>query len=185
MDDRRTWVDVVGALLVLAGAALGVVRCFGADPLERNAESLLSAVALGAVIAAPGVICLIASRSGRPALLLPAALVLALLSTLSPATLPLFIGALALAWRWVRSPPGPSRLRGLAVTVVVVAGLVAATAVLLLLPTERTFERDGVVHSTDGWIPWTTSLVAIGLVVATVVAAWVLVPPRPRPAAAT
>lgn len=176
-----SWVDVLGVLLVLAGVALSVIRWFGADPLERNAESLLAAVTLGAVIAAPGVLCLIATRTGRSALLLPAAIVLALLSTLSPATLPLFIGALALAWRWARVGPGHGRLRGALATVVVVVGLLGAVVLLLVRTTERTFYGDGVVHSTDGWQPWSTSLLVLGLVALTVAVACALVPAGSTP----
>lgn len=176
-----SWVDVLGVLLVLAGVALAVIRWFGADPLERNAESLLAAVTLGAVIAAPGVLCLIATRTDRNALLLPAAIVLALLSTLSPATLPLFIGALALAWRWARVGPGHGRLRGALATVVVVVGLLGAVVLLLVRTTERTFYGNGVVHSTDGWQPWSTSLLVLGLVALTVAVACSLVPAGSSP----
>ena len=35
---------------------------------------------------------------------------------------------------------------------------------LLVRTTERTFYGDGVVHSTDGWQPWSTSLLVLGLV---------------------
>ena len=67
----RTLALVVGVLVVLCGVAITAVRYVGEDPLARNAESLVAALALGGVVAAPGVLALIAAGTGRPALLLP------------------------------------------------------------------------------------------------------------------
>lgn len=172
------WVDVVGLLLILAGVGLGIIRFLGEDPVARSAESLTASIALGALVATPGVLCLIANRTGRTPLLLPAAIVLALLSTLSPATLPLIIGAVALAWRWVRSPPGASRWRSAAGAALVVAGAIGAAALLLFRTTTRSFASGNHAYMTTGWIPWSTSIAVFTVLAVTIVAACAAVPPR-------
>lgn len=172
------WVDVVGLLLILAGVGLGIIRFLGEDPVARSAESLTTSIALGALVATPGVLCLIANRTGRTPLLLPAAIVLALLSTLSPATLTLIIGAVALAWRWVRSPPGASRWRSAAGAALVVAGAIGAAALLLFRATTRTFASGNHSYMTTGWIPWSTSIAVFTVLAVTIVAACAAVPPR-------
>ncbi len=172
------WVDVVGLLLILAGVGLGIIRFLGEDPVARSAESLTTSIALGALVATPGVLCLIANRTGRTPLLLPAAIVLALLSTLSPATLTLIIGAVALAWRWVRSPPGASRWRSAAGAALVVAGAIGAAALLLFRTTTRTFASGNHSYMTTGWIPWSTSIAVFTVLAVTIVAACAAVPPR-------
>ena len=172
------WVDVVGLLLILAGVGLGIIRFLGEDPVARSAESLTTSIALGALVATPGVLCLIANRTGRTPLLLPAAIVLALLSTLSPATLPLIIGAVALAWRWVRSPPGASRWRSAVGAALVVAGAIGAAALLLFRTTTRSFASGNHAYMTTGWIPWSTSIAVFTVLAVTIVAACAAVPPR-------
>jgi len=172
------WVDVVGLLLILAGVGLGIIRFLGEDPVARSAESLTASIALGALVATPGVLCLIANRTGRTPLLLPAAIVLALLSTLSPATLPLIIGAVALAWRWVRSPPGASRWRSAVGAALVVAGAIGAAALLLFRTTTRSFASGNHAYMTTGWIPWSTSIAVFTVLAVTIVAACAAVPPR-------
>lgn len=172
------WVDVVGLLLILAGVGLGIIRFLGEDPVARSAESLTTSIALGALVATPGVLCLIANRTGRTPLLLPAAIVLALLSTLSPATLTLIIGAVALAWRWVRSPPGASRWRSAAGAALVVAGAIGAAALLLFRTTTRSFASGNHAYMTTGWIPWSTSIAVFTVLAVTIVAACAAVPPR-------
>lgn len=172
------WVDVVGLLLILAGVGLGIIRFLGEDPVARSAESLTTSIALGALVATPGVLCLIANRTGRTPLLLPAAIVLALLSTLSPATLTLIIGAVALAWRWVRSPPGASRWRSAAGAALVVAGAIGAAALLLFRTTTRSFASGNHAYMTTGWIPWSTSIAVFTVLAVTIVAASAAVPPR-------
>ena len=172
------WVDVVGLLLILAGVGLGIIRFLGEDPVARSAESLTASIALGALVATPGVLCLIANRTGRTPLLLPAAIVLALLSTLSPATLTLIIGAVALAWRWVRSPPGASRWRSAVGAALVVAGAIGAAALLLFRTTTRSFASGNHAYMTTGWIPWSTSIAVFTVLAVTIVAACAAVPPR-------
>lgn len=176
LEPPTTWADIVGALVVAAGVVLAVVRFLGEDPVARTPESFAASVALGAVIAVPGVLCLLAGRTGRTPLLLPAAILLALLSTLSPATLPLVAAAVALAWRWVRSAPRPSRLRSTVATVVVLVGSTGATLFLVLATTTRTFVARDRTYETDGWIPWTTSMLVLALLAGTVVAACAILP---------
>ncbi len=176
--EHARWVDAVGLLLILAGVGLGIIRFLGEDPVARNPESGTAAVALGVLVATPGILCLIANRTGRTPLLLPAAIVLALLSTLSPATLPLIIGAVALAWRWVRSPPGASRWRSAAGAALVVAGAIGAAALLLFGTTTRSFVAGNHADTTTGWIPWSTSIAVFTVLAVTIVAACAAVPPR-------
>lgn len=176
--EQTGWVDVVGLLLVLAGAGLGIIRFLGEDPVARNPESLAASIALGTVLATPGILCLIANRTGRSPLLLPAAIVLALLSTLSPATLPLVIGAVALAWRWIRSAPGLSRRRSAVGTVLVIAGTISSAALLLFRTTTRSFASGNHAYMTTGWIPWSTSIIVLVILSATIAVVVALVPSR-------
>lgn len=179
-----TWVDMLGGFVVAAGAALVLVRFLGEDPIARNVESLVASVALGAVIATPGVLCLIANRTGRPALLLSSGIVLALLATISPATLPLLAPAVALLLRWARCGPGPSRLRALAASIVVIVGVLGAAALLILRTTTRTFSSADHTYQTTGWVPLSTSALVFAALVASIAAACALLPGRAGRAAA-
>lgn len=176
LEPPTTWADIVGALVVAGGGVLAVVRFLGEDPLARNPESFAASVALGALIAVPGVLCLLAGRTGRTPLLLPAAILLAMLSTLSPATLPLVVAAVALAWQWVRSTPGASRLRSTVATVVVIIGSIGATLLLLLATTTLTIVTRDLTYETDGWTPWSTSMLVLALLAGTVAAACAILP---------
>ncbi len=174
---RQTrWVDVLGAIIIAAGTALTVVRMLGEDPIARNPESFLGSVALGALIATPGVLCLLANRTGRSSLLLSGGMVLGLLSTMSPATLPLLVAAVALVLRWARCGPSSSRLRALAANVVVVVGVLAATALFLTRTTTRTFTSPDHTYSTSGWVTVSTALLVLVVLVGTVAAAYALAP---------
>jgi len=66
--------QVTGWLLVLAGAGLALLPWFGTAEALRGAEALAAAVALGLLVATPGLLALVGARTGRPALLLPAAI---------------------------------------------------------------------------------------------------------------
>lgn len=168
------WVDVLGGVIVAAGAVLTVVRYLGEDPIARNAESLVGCIALGALIATPGALCLLANRTGRPALLLPSGIVLALLSTMSPATLPLLVPAVALVLRWARCGPGTSWPRSLAASIVVILGSLGATALFLLRTTTRTFTSPDHTYETTGWVPVSTSLLVFAALAVTAAAAFAL-----------
>ncbi|MHB1139521.1 MAG: hypothetical protein ACYC2O_11235 [Microthrixaceae bacterium] len=171
-------VAVCGVLVVIAAGALVVVRFVGEAPLSRNAESLLASVALGGVVAAPGVLVLVAERSGRPSLLLAAAFVLAPLSLLSIATIPLLVVAVVLAGAWARRRSAGSRWRGTGAVVVATCGCIAAGVLLFAGTTTRTFTDGTTVHGTDGWIPWSTSIAVVGLVAAAVMVGTCLAPQR-------
>ncbi len=144
------WVDALGGVVIAAGAVLTLVRLLGEDPIARNPESFMGCLALGALIATPGALCLLANRTGRSTLLLPSGLVLALLSTVSPATLPLLAAAVALLLRWARCGPSRSPLRALAANLVVVVGCLGATALFLVRTTTRTFTSPDHTYSTTG-----------------------------------
>lgn len=68
--------------MLAGGVALAIVRFFGEVPPGQNIEAAVGATAFGAVIAAPGILALLSLRQ-RPAMALPAALVLIPLSFLS------------------------------------------------------------------------------------------------------
>jgi hypothetical protein len=90
-------VATIGWFIVCSGVGVGVLRYIdpdGASAVERAMEGPWGGLALAAVVAAPGVLVLLALRD-RPALLLPAAIILLPLSFLSFAgiLLPLLIPA--------------------------------------------------------------------------------------------
>jgi hypothetical protein len=121
VSDRRL-VQTTGGVVIAAGVALGIVRFFGEVPPGQNLEAAAGATAFGALIAASGILALLSLRH-RPALLLPAAVLLVPLSFLSFAlvTLPLLIPAALLfrtfaraaeprsGWRVPRTPSSCSR----------------------------------------------------------------------------
>ena len=95
----------IGSCIVAAGLAIVVVRYLGRSPAETGVEAWMGPVALGAVIAAPGVLAIL-SLSDRPALLLPAATVLIPVSFLSFAGVLLPLLVLAGCPRRLRPPVG-------------------------------------------------------------------------------
>src|SRR4051794_443880 len=69
----------VGVVVVAAGLGLAALRFAGGTPAEQGLEGAIGALALGAVVAAPGVLAILAVRD-RTVLLLPAAIILIPLS---------------------------------------------------------------------------------------------------------
>src|SRR5262245_22568331 len=105
-------VAVAGLVFLLAGALAGV-RYAGATPAEWGVERVLASVALGAVLAMPGILAVLA-RAGRPSLLTAAGAGLVPLSlvALSGVTLPLLIPAVVrLVAGARRTGPGLARRR--------------------------------------------------------------------------
>jgi len=174
----RTLAVVVGVVVVLGGVAITAVRYVGEDPLARNAESLLAALALGSIVAAPGVLALIAASTGRPALLLPAAIVLVPLSFISFAlvTLPLLVPAFLLVATWARSIPDDAAGRTLLAGFVAVACLVTAGWAVFALTVNREFTDGSSTFGTTGWTPWSTSALAFALVVVGILGSTALAP---------
>lgn len=129
----RAFVSAVGALVVAGAGVLGLLRLFGEAPELRGLEAASGALALGTVMAVPGVLALL-SLAERPALLLPAGVLLIPLSFVSfaGATLPLLIPAVMLLVAYGRRSSGPGAYPGqAAVCVVVVVGLVVAAFLVL------------------------------------------------------
>ncbi len=174
---------VVAALLVLAGLGIAALRFVGGSPPEHRPYDLLGALALGAVVAAPGVLALLA-RHDRPALLLPAAVVLVPLSFLSFAlvTLPLLIPAVMLFVDYSRRsrhhPVG--WLQPTATTLVVLALLVAAVLALLVHQDPREYRTATAGYGTSDIITAAEALISLGLTATALAVGWVLAAPRAR-----
>jgi hypothetical protein len=126
-------VAVAGGSVVLLAVVLAVVVRIGADP----ADPVLEGVALGALVAVPGVLALL-GLLGRPDLWLAAswtAFPLAFYS-LAGVTLPLLPASAVFLWAWVHKPDMKSRPRvpvGVLVPLVVVLVL-GAVAALYVTP---------------------------------------------------
>lgn len=174
---------VVAVLLVLAGVGIAALRFFGGSPPEHRLYDLLGALALGAIVAAPGVLALLA-RHDRPALLLPAAVVLVPLSFLSFAlvTLPLLIPAVMLFVDYARRkrvhPIG--WLRATAVTVLVLAMLLAALLALFVHQDPREYTTATAGYGTSDVITAAEALLSLALVGGALGVGWTLAAPRPR-----
>lgn len=128
---RQRGVAAAGVIAVLLGASLGVVAGAGADP----ADPVLGFVALGALVAAPGVLALLGLRD-RSGLWLSAGVAAFPLAFLSFAglTLPLLPLAVIFAVGWIRHP-GPyagSVGHAVAVAVLVVILLFGAAVALFV-----------------------------------------------------
>jgi hypothetical protein len=173
---RSHRIEAIAWLVVVAGVALVGVRFAGDPAAMRGPTSLLAAVALGAVVIAPGLAIALAARNGAPALLGAAALALAPLSLLSPATVPLLVITVVLLVAWARQPRNGPLLRVAAAVVALPLGTTCAAAILLLVTTERAGIADGTVHSTDGWVTVPTSTVALAVTALGTAASWWLAP---------
>ncbi len=170
-----------GGMVVAIGGALGVVRYVGRSPAENGPEGILASVAFAAVLAAPGVLALLA-RADRPGLLVPAASLLVPLSLVSMAgvTLPLLIPAVLLAVAYARRaavrPPAPVPV---GVAAAVVASLVlAAVAALLVHQDPRHYATATMSGWTSDVVTAGESLVSLALVAAALGAGWWLTGPR-------
>lgn len=162
--------------MIAAGVAIAIVRFFGKSPPGQNMEAAVGATAFGAVIATPGVLAWLSLRQ-RPALALPAALVLIPLSFLSPVTLPLLIPAFLLMRSFVRTIPTASALR-VFVTGVLVSGLLLGALFALLFAHEdpREFTTDMAYYSTSDVITYWEAALATALVVLAGSIGWWLSP---------
>ena len=118
----------------------------------------------------------------RPALLLPAAIILVPLSFVSFAlvTLPLLIPAGMLFAGYVRRSAGGPPARGTAggTTLVVLVGLVLAFVVLLFHQDARSWTTANGGGSTSDVITYAESLACLGVVALAAAAGWVLAEPR-------
>lgn len=143
MREHQLLVRITGGLVVAAGVAFGLVRFFGEAPPGQNLEAAAAAITFGSVIAALGTLALLAVHD-RPALLLPAALLLVPLSFLAFAlvTLPLLIPAYLLLRTCAQATREGSGWRVAATTSVVLVFLVAALVALFAHEDPREFATE-------------------------------------------
>lgn len=177
---RRT--SPSSALALLIAAALGAVFSAGAGPAETGAERALGALAIAAILGAPGVLALLARR-GRPPLLVVGGITLVPLSLLSfaGATLPLLVPAVLLVRAGTRrSRAGPIPCAPASLTTLLVLVLDATALVALLAHQDpRTWGDGHGGGSTSDVVTVAESLVALGLVALAVLSAWYLATPLP------
>lgn len=173
-----------GSLAILLGVVLAAVRAFGASPAESVAEQLAGGLVIGSVIAAPGVLALLALRD-RPALLLPAAVMLVPMSFLSLAgvTLPLLIPAVMLAVAYGRRSTvlerdGLRPGRPFLATFAVVVLLFAAVASLFVHQDPRSYSTPTGGGSTSDVVTVIEAAAALGLIALALAAGWFLATPR-------
>jgi hypothetical protein len=169
------WVVTVGALVVAFGAAMGLVRYLNGGSLQRGVEGAVASLAFAAVLAAPGIAALLARR-GRPALLLPAAVILVPLSFLSFAgvLLPLLVPAVLLFRAYRRDGGGIGQ--AVCTTATVLALLLAA--VMVLFASEN--PRSSATESTSDVITYAEAAASLALVAGALAGGWVqAAPARP------
>ena len=180
VQDRRGDLDgtvlVAGVVALALGAAIGVIRYVGGSPAERGVEGALGACALGAVIAAPGALALLA-RAGRPRLLIPAGVLLIPLAGVSMAgvTLPLLIPAVMLFVAYGRrrpqTDPYPPLLVALSSAIVVML-VVAALITLFAHDDPRSWSTPTTSGSTSDVITTGEALVSLVFVGAALALGW-------------
>ena len=172
-------IAAVGGFVVAGGLAVGLVRYVDPDgsvPASRAMEGVWGGIALAAVVAAPGVLVLLALH-GRPALLLPAGIMLIPLSFLSFAgvLLPLLLPAIVLFVAYGRRSAGrlPAPWWTALTTVTVVALLLAAAISLFVHEDPRSYTTPTESGSTSDVITPIEALIALALVCAAMVVGWV------------
>jgi hypothetical protein len=190
---ERTLIRITGGFVIAGGVTLAVVRFLGEVPPGRDLECATGAIAFGLVIAAPGVLALLALRD-RPALLLPAAWLLIPLSFISFAlvTLPLLIPAYLLFRAYLRAA-GPSSTpaastsnwRTAATTAAVLALLVAAGLSLFAHDDAREWTTASAIYSTSDVITYAEAMLSLALTSSAVAAGWRLSRPVLSPVGAT
>ncbi|HEV7759101.1 MAG TPA: hypothetical protein VGO78_08935 [Acidimicrobiales bacterium] len=174
---RQRGVVGAGVAAVLLGVVLGVVAGAGASP----AEPLLGFAALGAVVAAPGVLALLGLRD-RPGLWLPAGLAALPLAFLSFAglALPLVPVAVVLVMAWVRHPGSHSGtvVHPGVVTPLVVVLLVGAAVALFVSEDPASWTTATGGGSTSDVITDREALLSLACTMLALVAGWTLTRPR-------
>lgn len=142
-------VMAVGWIVVGAGVAAFVLRTVNSVPAERtDPRGALATLSFGVMIAAPGVMTLLA-RHGRPVLILPAAVILVPAAFLSFAgvLLPLLIPAFLLSRSYARHRHRGEGLLEAAVAIALL-GLWFVSLVVFLSDTSMVeYRSDNAVHS--------------------------------------
>lgn len=176
--EHQQLVRITGVFVVAAGVAFGVVRFFSGAPAGQNPEAAAAAIAFASVIAAPGILAVLALHD-RPALLLPAALLLVPLSFLSFAlvTLPLLIPAYLLFRTCAQATLEGSGWRVAAATSVVLVFLAAALVALFAHEDPREFPTETAFYATSDIVTYFEAVLSLALTVAGVGAGWLLARP--------
>jgi hypothetical protein len=174
------WRPVIAALasaiLIVTGGLVAAVALADRTPVEP----LAGPVAVGVLLAAPGVVGLLGLRD-RPDLWLAAALGAFLTSLMASVLIVVVLPAgVALAFCWLRQASGTRRsvVHPLVVAVVVQILLVAAAAALFLSEDPRTWEDHDSTGSTQDIITNTEAGLSLTGVALAVAAAWVLSRPQ-------
>jgi hypothetical protein len=167
----------VGGLVLAAGAALELVRLEGDGRFVSGLEAAIGALAFAAVIAVPGALALL-SLADRPALLLPAGILLIPLSVVSFAgvTLPLLIPAVMLLVAYGRRSPGRGAYPGQAgvCALVVLVLVVAAFLALFAHDDPRSYSTATGGGSTSDVVTMAEAMVSLALSATAVGSAWLL-----------
>ncbi len=165
---------VAGVLVLSLGAAIGVIRFVGGSPPERGMDGALGACALGAVIAAPGALALLA-RFDRPALLIPAGVLLMPLGGVSIVTLPLLLPGVMLLVAYTRRRPDPADHPPLVVALssaIVIMLVIAALVTLFVHEDPRSWTTPTESGATSDVITAGEALLSLLLVGAALVFGW-------------
>jgi hypothetical protein len=178
--DRWPWAVVAGAGLAVAdGALVGVVANAGREPFDP----VLGAVALGVVVAAPGLVALLGLRD-RPQLWLAAGCAAMPLSFLSFAglTLPLLPAAVLCVLGWARH--GVLRearplVHPIISTALVVVLLLGAAVALFAMEDPASWTSPTGSSSTSDITTNGEAAISLAAVLIALGAGWVLNQPRP------
>lgn len=167
-------------MVTAAGVGLAFLRYFGTEPAWRGIEGAMAGAALGAVVAVPGILALLA-RVDRPWLLMPAATLLFPLSILSIVLLPLLIVAALLLVSFGRRSTGRTTQGGRAalMTLTVIVLLTAAAVTLFVHEDPRSYTTATGGGSTSDVITMAESLISLSLSSAAIAAGWLLAPLDP------
>jgi hypothetical protein len=181
---RDRLVTVCAALVFLVAAVIAVVCVLAADEAETAAEVVLRAAAISGLVAAPGVLVLLA-RADRPSLLVTAGVALLPVSMISFAglALPVLIPALVLLVAGARRADArPDRpCAPMAVTTLVVLTLVVGAGLALFAHDDpRSWQHGEVSGSTSDVVTVPESLLSLGLGSLAICAAWYLATPVTR-----
>lgn len=177
------FIAVTAGMIVAGAVALGFARFFAGTPVvEQNLEAAVASLAFAAVVAAPGVLALLA-LADRPVLLLPAGIMLVPLSFLSFAgvTLPLLVPAVMLFTAYGRrSAALPSRRGQSSVTTLVtVVLLLVAGLVLFVHQDPRSYTTPTSGGSVSDVVTYAESATSLAVVAVAVGWAWVASAPAP------
>jgi len=134
--ETRTIDSVASVAVVLGGVAVAFIHYYGGSP--GSPEGRFAALGFAAPFIGAGLVALVGTLRGRPALVLAAGVALIPMSVLSIVLMPLMIPAVLLIVHAIQHRFDP---RDLAVPAILAFGLVAVLAVLV-------FHQDPVAWST-------------------------------------